>query len=98
MKIAATSFAFAVLISPGVGNAQMTVDMSAIRCEQYLAMPPGQARDFSAWISGWFNYKMGKAWVDLVAYEKNISSVSAWCKYHPKDTVMSGLKNATVKN
>jgi len=73
----------------------MTVDMSAIRCEQYLAMAPDQARDFSAWMSGWFSQKIGKAWVDLVAYEKNITNVKAWCTYHPKDTVMSGLQQST---
>ena len=33
--------------------------------------------------------------VDLLAHEKNIANVKAWCQYHPKETVMSGLQNAT---
>jgi hypothetical protein len=76
-------------------NAQVTIEMANIRCEQYLRMPAADSRDFSAWMSGWFSYKIGKSWVDLVAFEKNIKNVQAWCRYHPKETVMSGLKNAT---
>ena len=74
---------------------RVTVDMASIRCEQYLATPPDQARDFSAWTSGYFKYKLGQAWIDLVAYEKNIVNFKDWCKYHPKETVMSGGKRAT---
>jgi hypothetical protein len=76
-------------------NAQVTIEMGNIRCEQYLAMPAAQSREFSAWMSGWFSYKIGKSWVDLVAFEKNIKNVQAWCKYHPRETVMSGLQKAT---
>ena len=95
MKVAAIFLAFAIWILPIAGNAQVTIDMSSIRCEQYLAMPPDQARDFSAWMSGYFKYKLGQAWVDLAAYEKNIVNFKAWCTYHPKETVMSGGKRAT---
>jgi hypothetical protein len=100
VKISLASVRFVVLsvamvASAGVANAQVTIDMANIRCEQYLAMPVNQSREFSAWMSGWFSFKIGKSWVDLVAFEKNIKNVQAWCKYHPKETVMSGLKNAT---
>jgi hypothetical protein len=89
------SLAIAILIVPIAANAQLTIEMANIRCEQYLAMTPAQSRDFSAWMSGWFSYQLGKTKVDLVAHEKNIENVKAWCQYHPRETVMSGLKNAT---
>jgi hypothetical protein len=94
MRITTISLAVAIFILPIAGNAQVTVEMGSIRCEQYLAMPLDKSRDFSAWMSGWFSHKIGKTWVDLVAYQKNIVNVKAWCKYHPKDTVMSGLERA----
>lgn len=47
-------------------NAQLTVEMASIRCEQYLAMTPSQSRDFSSWIGG-----------DLLAHQKNIANVKA---------------------
>src|SRR5262249_39703259 len=89
------SMAFAIWIVPVAANAQLTIEMANIRCEQYLAMTPSQSRDSSAWMSGWFSYQLGKTTLDLVAHQKNIENVKAWCQYHPRETVMSGLKNAT---
>jgi hypothetical protein len=86
---------FATLLAPITANAQLTIDMNSITCGQYLGMPRAQSRDFSAWMSGWFSYQLGKTTIDLVTHEKNVANVKAWCQYHPQDTVMSGLKNAT---
>jgi hypothetical protein len=95
MRIAAISLAVATWILPIAGNAQVTVDMSSVTCGQYLAMPRDQASDFAAWMSGWFNYKMGYVWVDYVAYQQNIAKLKAWCAAHPNDTVMSELQRGT---
>ena len=53
---------------PSIGRTQVMIDMSKVTCADYLAMPPNQARTFSAWMSGYFNQKLGYAWVDLNAY------------------------------
>src|SRR5262245_24782311 len=95
MKFRLTSLALAIWVVPMAANAQLTIEMANIRCEQYLAMTPTQSRDFAAWMSGWFSYQLGKTTIDLAAHEKNIANVKAWCQYHPRETVMSGLKNAT---
>jgi hypothetical protein len=29
-------------------------------------------------------------------HQKNIASVKEWCKFHPTESVMMGLKNAVV--
>jgi hypothetical protein len=77
-------------------NAQLTIDMSLVTCEQYLGMTPAVSRDFSAWMSGWFHYQSQRTDVDLVLLQKNIASVKAWCQYHARDKVMAGLQNAFV--
>ena len=95
MRFRLISLTFAISILPLAANAQLTIEMASIRCEQYLAMSPAPSRDFSSWMSGWFSYKTNRTSVDLLAHQKNIANVKAWCKYHPKETVMSGLQNAT---
>ena len=95
MKLRMTILSCAILLFPVVANAQLTIDMNNITCGQYLAMPPSQSRSFSAWMSGWFSYQLNKETIDLVTHEKNVANVKAWCQYHPQETVMSGLKNAT---
>jgi hypothetical protein len=95
MKLRMTILSCAILLFPVAANAQLTIDMNNITCGQYLAMPPSQSRSFSAWMSGWFSYQLSKETIDLVTHEKNVANVKAWCQYHPQETVMSGLKNAT---
>jgi hypothetical protein len=46
-------------------------------------------------MSGWFSYQLSKTSIDLLTHQKNVANVKAWCQYHPQETVMSGLKNAT---
>ena len=89
---------FAISIIPVVANAQLTIDMGNITCGQYLAMPPSQSDNFSAWMSGWFSYQSHKTYVDLVAHQKNIANVKEWCKYHPSESVMTGLQKAVGTN
>ena len=90
------TFAFSII--PVVANAQLTIDMARITCDQYLAMTPARSNDFSAWMSGWFSFKNDRPFVDLVVHQKNIASVKEWCKFHPRESVMTGLKNAIVVN
>jgi len=95
MKITAIGMALALSLLPMRGNAQVVIDMSSVACAQYLAMPPDQASDFSAWMSGWFNQKHGYVWVDILAYKQNLAKVRALCAERPAETVMSILERAT---
>jgi hypothetical protein len=86
--------AFAISLLSVTANAQLTIDMNAIQCSQYLAMSPEMSRDFSAWMSGWFSYQTRRTFVDLLLHQKNIANLKAWCQYHPQDSVMTGLQTA----
>jgi len=88
-----------IVVSPSLSTvrAQVMIDMSKVTCADYLAMPPDKSRIFSAWMSGYFNQKLGYAWVDLNAYARNIANVKQWCTSYPNETVMTGLKWATAK-
>ena len=98
MRCGLISLTFAISIVPIVANAQLTIDMGKITCEQYLAMPPSQSDNFSAWMSGWFSYQNDRPFVDLALHQKNIASVKAWCQYHPAESVMFGLQKAVGTN
>ena len=60
-------------IAPSLAHAQLKIDMTLVTFAQYLAMPPDQAANFAAWMSGWFNQKQGYAWINLEAYNRNIA-------------------------
>jgi hypothetical protein len=84
----------ALLLAPVAANAQLTVDMRAIKCADYLAMPASTSANFSAWMSGWFSYQTHRPFVDLVTHRKNVANVKEWCKYHQQESVQAGVEKA----
>ena len=98
MRCGLISLTFAISIVPVVANAQVTIDMGKITCGQYLAMPPSQSDNFSAWMSGWFSYQNRRTFVDLALHQQNIANVKAWCQSHPAESVMYGLQQAVGTN
>ena len=82
-------------VAPLAANAQVSIDMTKITCQQYLAFPDENARVFNAWMSGWFNQKTGSVSVDLNAYARNVENVRKWCASNLQDSVFSGLTRAT---
>ena len=91
------SLILAGITAPAVTQAQVAVDMSLLKCGQYLAMSPDQSRIYAAWMSGWFNQKMGYTYINLEAYARNVENVKAWCATNPGELVMTGLQRATAK-
>ena len=97
MKKLVFCLTLAAAMASAVAHAQVTIDMSRVTCAQYLAMPPAQSADFSAWMSGWFNQKNGYVFVDLNAYARNVANVKSWCASNPAQTVMAGLQRSTTR-
>jgi hypothetical protein len=93
MKLRLISTAFVISLLPGATNAQVTINMGALTCAQYLAMSPSMSRDFSAWMSGWSAYQVRRTYVDLVAHQRNIESMKSWCQLRPQASVMDALKS-----
>src|SRR6478736_1861917 len=94
MKLRLINTAFAISLLPMAANAQVTIDMGAFTCGQYLAMSPTMSRDFSAWMSGWSSYQTRKTFVDVLAHQKNIASLKSWCQFHPQASVMNAVQSA----
>jgi hypothetical protein len=97
MKKLVSALVLAGTFCAGSAQAQLMIDMRRITCADYLAMPADDATLTSAWLSGWFNQKMGYTTVDLNAYARNVENVTKWCGSNPKETVMSGLERSTAK-
>jgi hypothetical protein len=94
MKFRMAGAAFAISLLPLAAHAQVTIDMGALTCSQYLAMSPSRSRDFSAWISGWYSYQTRRTIVDVLAHQKNIANLKSWCQSRPQTSVMNALESA----
>jgi hypothetical protein len=99
MKRLMMVFVIAGALAPSLAHAQVDIDMGRVTCGEFLAMPPGRADLFAAWMSGWVHQKEGRPQIDLVAFKKNIGNVKSWCGYHKDESVMRGLYDALgIKN
>ena len=94
VRRALISTAFAISLLSGAANAQITIDMAAFTCSQYLAMSPSMSRDFSAWMTGWFSYQSRRTFVDFDLHRANVASVRTWCQSNPSASVMVGLEKS----
>jgi len=75
-------------------QAQVMINMSRVTCADYLAMNDEQSNVFGAWVGGYFNQRTGYTWIDLVAEQRNVANLKAWCATNRGEFVMTGLARA----
>jgi hypothetical protein len=97
MKKTAIMLALTAMFAPSLSHAQVQIDMGRVTCAEYLAAAPEKQTVFAAWMSGWFNQKLGYTFIDIEACHRNIENVTKFCAAHPQETVMKVLQDATAK-
>ncbi|HMO27870.1 HdeA/HdeB family chaperone [Enterovirga sp.] len=75
-------------------QAQVTFDMAKLSCADYNAMDPIAAQTTAAWMSGWFNQRLGNTVINLEGYRRNVANVGGWCVANPSANIMAGLQAA----
>lgn len=74
-------------------QAQVTVDVSKITCDQLLMEKPVPAKYVVLWLSGYYNGKRGNTIIEPEAIDKNEEKVDFYCNLHREVTVMDAVKN-----
>jgi acid stress chaperone HdeB len=60
-------------------QAQVTVDVSKVTCDQYVHAKIATPLYFAAWLSGYYNAKRNNLIVDLQTLEENATKVQNYC-------------------
>jgi acid stress chaperone HdeB len=74
-------------------QAQVTVDVSKITCEEYLTDTFTFSQDIVMWLSGYYNGKRNNTIIEPDAVKKNEEKVNLYCYQHRETTVMDAVKN-----
>ena len=69
---------FALATSPPA-QAQVTVDVTKINCDQFVHHKISEPRLIAAWLSGYYNAKRNNRVIDLQPFEENMSKVMNYC-------------------
>jgi HdeA/HdeB family len=74
-------------------QAQVTVDVSKITCEQYLKDEITFSQNVVMWLSGYYNGKRNNTIIERTALKKDEAKVNQYCYQHRETTVMDAVKN-----
>jgi acid stress chaperone HdeB len=74
-------------------QAQVTVDVSKITCEEYLMDTITFSKYVVMWLSGYYNGKRNNTIIEPAAVTKNEEKVNQYCYQHRETTVMNAVKN-----
>jgi hypothetical protein len=74
-------------------QAQVTVDVSKITCEDYYMDKITFSQYIVMWLSGYYNGKRNNTIIDPDVAKKNEEKVNRYCYEHREATVMDAVKN-----
>ena len=83
----------AALTAAVPAQAQTTIDISKITCEQWLAFKVADPDHIALWLSGYFNGRRDNTVVEVQSFKKNIDSVRELCIRSPNMLIMKAVEN-----
>jgi acid stress chaperone HdeB len=80
--------------APSGAQAQVTLDVAKITCEQYLLFKITDPKNIAMWISGYYNGKRDNTLLDTQALEKAADKVKDYCLRNLNTPVMQAAETA----
>ena len=89
--------AFVAMVALGAsrsGQAQVTIDVTKVNCDQFVHHKISEPRLIAAWLSGYYSAKRNNRVLDLQTFEQNMSKVTNFCSDEKnfKVPVMKGCR------
>lgn len=89
MKTVSLALASMLIFASGAAHSQVILDMTLVTCKQYRTMKADRAEVLGAWMGGYFNAANNINMLDLRYVDRNLKKISAYCKTHGSETLMS---------
>jgi len=81
-----------MLFAVAVAQAQTTIDVSKISCDQLAAAKVASPDYIAIWLSGYYNGKRNNTIVDVEKLQDNARKIRSYCLYNGKGTVMEAVE------
>jgi HdeA/HdeB family len=92
LRSATVAAALVVASAYGAANAQIILEMSALKCKDYMEAPPERQELIAAWMSGYFNAARDLPTVDFGRFATNKKLVEKYCKPRKNENLMNAIK------
>jgi HdeA/HdeB family len=73
-------------------QAQETIDVAKITCEQYIGNDVINPDKISIWLSGYYNAKLGNTTVEVQEFRTNVRKLEDYCLHHRQMRVMQAFE------
>jgi len=93
--LAAAGFMLALCSTPAA-QAQVTLDVSKITCDQFLLFKVADPQHIAIWIHGYYSGKRDNTIVDVQKLKDNADKLRDWCRSNINMTVMKGVETLFV--
>jgi acid stress chaperone HdeB len=92
--VAITSF---ILIAASIPvNAQVTLDLSKVTCDQWSGYKITNPQNIALWLSGYYNGKRGNTVLDTQALTADTQKLRDFCIVNPTVPVMEAVEKVLV--
>jgi acid stress chaperone HdeB len=90
-----TAVAGAALAATSIAaQAQMTLDVAKITCDQFVGYKIADPRNIAIWLSGYYNGKRNNTVIDPQGLDENARKLQDYCLSHPEVPVMRAVEAA----
>jgi acid stress chaperone HdeB len=95
MLVKVITLVVAVLVAASA-HAQV-VDLSTIKCKDFIELPKDTANAITTWLEGYFTDEEDPAVVDLDKLKGKTEKLGAFCAGNPKMSLMTAAENVMAK-
>jgi hypothetical protein len=74
------------------GQAQTTIDVAKITCEQLTLLKVADPDYIAIWLSGYYNAKRNSTVIDVEGLKDHARKVKSYCLYNNRGTVMEAVQ------
>jgi hypothetical protein len=94
MKLAAITLSVVFPFTAFPAQAQETIDVAKITCEQYIGNDVADPDKISIWLSGYYNAKLGNTMFEVQEFRANVRKLEDYCLHHRHMRVMQAFEEA----
>ena len=84
--------AAATLVLFTTANAQVTLDVAKITCDQFVGFKITDPQNIAIWLSGYYNGKRDNTIIDPQAFKENYTKLMNYCIVNEKVTVLQAVQ------
>jgi len=87
----------ALLLVASIAQAQTTIDVAKITCEQFVLMTVAEPEQIAIWLSGYYHGRRNSTTIDVQQLKDYARKVRAYCLYNDKGgTLMEAVEKVLL--